>query len=82
VSEPSVTVRLPGEISRLELIEAGYDTSSSTGYSQTKIERFFSQYSNIPHPFGAVRQLELSPAALAASIRLLLHIVFSSRDGT
>lgn len=75
-SELSVTVRLAGEISRLEIVEAGYETPSETGFAQTKIERFYSQYSKIPHPFDISQRLELSPVELRNATRLLLYVVF------
>jgi hypothetical protein len=75
-SELSVTVRLAGEISRLEIVEAGYETPSDTGFAQTKIERFYSQYSKIPHPFDVSQSLELSPVELRNTTRLLLYVVF------
>jgi hypothetical protein len=75
-SELSVTVRLAGEISRLEMVDAGYETASETGIAQTKIERFYSQYSKIPHPFDVGRRLELSPVELRSATRLLLYVVF------
>jgi hypothetical protein len=52
-SELSVTVRLEGEISRLEMVDAGHETPSDTGFAQTKIDRFYCQYSKIPHPVAA-----------------------------
>src|SRR5262249_40933383 len=75
-SELSVTVRLAGEISRLEIVEAGYETPSETGFAQTKIERFCSQYSKIRHPFNVGQRLELSPVELRNATRLLLYVVF------
>ena len=75
-SELTVTVRLAGEISRLEIVEAGYETPSDTGFAQTKIERFYSQYSKIPHPFDISQRLELSPVELRNATRLLLYVVF------
>jgi hypothetical protein len=75
-SEMSVTMRLAGEISRLELVDAGYETSSETGIAQTKIERFCSQYSKIPHPFDLGQRLELSSLELGNATRLLSYLIF------
>ena len=75
-SELSVTVRLAGELSRLEILDAAPEDSMGSGSAQTRIERFLSQYSKIPHPFDPSRQLELRPAELKNATRLLLHVVF------
>jgi hypothetical protein len=75
-SELSMTVRLAGEISRLETVDAEYETARDTGFAQTKIERFYSQYSKIPHPFDAGQRLELSTVELRNAIQLLLYVVF------
>lgn len=75
-SELSVTVRLAGELSRLETVEVEYETASDTGFAQTKIERFYSQYSTILHPFDSSQHLDLSPVELRNATRLVLYIVF------
>lgn len=77
-SELSVTVPLAGEISRLEILETSFETSPNSGSSQTRIERFFSQYSKIPHPFDPSQRLELPPVELRDATRLLLYVVFHS----
>jgi hypothetical protein len=75
-SELSVTVRLAGEITRLEVVDTESETSSETGFAQTKIERFYSQYARVPHPFQDGRSLELSPVELRKATRLVLYVVF------
>ncbi len=77
-SELSVTVRLAGELSRLELVEAGIEPPSGIGFSQTRIEQFYSQYSKIPHPFDSGKILELAPDNLSRAIRLVLYVVFQT----
>jgi hypothetical protein len=68
-SELSATVSLAGELSRLEMVDAGSESVSETGFAQTKIERFYSQYSKIPHPFDVGKRLELSRVELRRSRR-------------
>lgn len=74
-SELSVTLRLAGEIARLELIESGYEPLDRIGFSQTKIERFYSHYPHIPHPFDSSKSLELSQDELRRAVRLLVYVV-------
>jgi len=75
-SELSVTVRLAGEISRLEILDAESETPVNLGLAQTRVERFFFQYSKIPHPFDPSQHLELRPVELRDATRLLLYVVF------
>ena len=76
-AEMSVTMLLAGEISRLELLDSGYEPVDRTGYAQTRIERFFSaNYSRIPHPFNDKEFLNLPPELLGGVIRLITHVVF------
>lgn len=71
-----MTVPLAGEITRLEMTERGYESLDRIGFSQTKIERFYSQYLRIPHPFDASTQLDLSQEALNRATRLVVYVVF------
>ncbi|MCI0664541.1 MAG: hypothetical protein L0220_26065, partial [Acidobacteria bacterium] len=75
-SELSVTLRLAGEITRLELLENGYEPLDRIGFAHTKIERFYSQYSHIPHPFESTKYRELQTDVLGEATRLLLYVVF------
>jgi hypothetical protein len=78
-SELSITMRLAGEISRLELVDSGYEDPNDTGFAQTKIERFLSQFSTIPHFFDS-GQLVLAPLELKNAIRLVLYVIFRNVD--
>ena len=75
-SEVSITVPLAGEIARLEVIDSGFEPLDRIGFSQTKIERFYSQYSNIPHPFDSSKRLKLPQDTLSQAIHLLIFVVF------
>lgn len=75
-SEISVTIRLAGEIARLELIESGDVPLDRTGFSQPKIERFCSQYSHIPHPFDVTKRLNIPQDRVRMATRLLIYVVF------
>jgi hypothetical protein len=79
-SELSATVPLSGELARLELAEAGYEPLDRVGYAQTKIERFYSHYGRIPHPFDSNLSLTLSSDELKRAVRLLTYVVFHSVD--
>jgi hypothetical protein len=75
-SELSVTIRLNGELTRLELIENGYEPLDRIGFAQTKIERFYSHYNQIPHPFDDTKSLTIPHDVLNQAIRLLVYVVF------
>ncbi len=75
-SELSVTVRLAGEIARLELMESGYEPTDRASFSRTRIERFCSQFCVIPHPFDITKKLGLSPDEVTRAARLLAYVVF------
>jgi hypothetical protein len=75
-SELTVTIPLNGELTRLELAETGYEPLDRIGYAQTKMERFYSHYGRIPHPFDSAQSLVLSSDELKRAVRLLSYVVF------
>ena len=75
-SELSITLRLNGELTRLELTDSGYEPLDRIGFAQTKVERFYSHYHQIPHPFDSKCNLRIAPDELNRAIRLLVYIIF------
>lgn len=80
VSEMFVTIRLTGELTRLELVENGYEPLDQIGFAQTKIERFYAYYKEIPHPFDRAQSLGIPHDELGQAIRLLVYVVFRRID--
>jgi hypothetical protein len=58
------------------LIGDGYEPLDRIGFAQPKIERFYSHYKDIPHPFDSRKTLTISSDVLSRSIRLLVYVVF------
>lgn len=79
-SELSATIPLNGELIRLELAETGYEPLDRVGYTQTKLERFYSHYGCIPHPFDGTQFLTLPSDELKRAVRLLSYVVFRVVD--
>jgi len=76
-TELLITLPLAAEITRLEMLNSGYDPIDRIGYAQIKIERFLSKSCvRIPHPFNEKESATLLPAALQRAIRLFMYVVF------
>jgi hypothetical protein len=74
--ELSITIQLNGELTRLEAADSGYEPLDRIGFAQTKIERFYTQYQKIPHPFDDKGSLVIDPGELNRAVRLLVYVVF------
>jgi hypothetical protein len=79
-SELSITLRLNSELTRLELTDSGYEPLDRIGFAQTKVERFYAHYRQIPHPFDTKSSLHIPADELNRAIRLLVYVIFHPVD--
>lgn len=81
MGEMSNTVLLAGEISRLEMVDSGYEPVDRVGYAQVKIERLLLNcYSRIPHPFDDNKSLRIPTGTAKRAVRLITFVIFKKVD--